>query len=181
MMSRYQHEVVLMKHADDFANNVWTAMCDLYRAPAVAQLCVRLQDRYGVDVPLLLLLFHADQWEMECEIKAFLTDAALWREDVVRPLRTIRQAMKGSFTEHDEVQLREAVKALELRAEHIHVSRLARSFLLHAKATGASRMSETYLERCGVPQSERETALAVFQAAALGSNVQDHDEERKQR
>lgn len=164
-----------MKHADDFASKSWTAMVNLYRTTAVSQLCVRLQDAHSVDVPLLLFLFHADQWGMGSDIKdfnAFLTDAVLWREDVVKPLRTIRQAMKGSFTEHDEVQLREAVKALELRAEHIHVSRLARSFLLHAKATGASRMSETYLERCGLPEGEREAALAIFQAAANGSNVQ---------
>lgn len=170
-----------MKHTDEFASNAWTAMVDLYRTPAVCQLCVHLQDVYGVDVPLLLFLFHADQCGMGSEIKdfnAFLTDAALWREDVVKPLRTIRQAMKGSFTEHDEVQLREAVKALELRAEHIHVSRLARSFLLHAKTMGASQMSKTFLQRCGVPEGERKAALLVFQAAANGANNQNHDEGR---
>lgn len=165
-----------MTNADEFAAKVWTAMCDLYRTPAVAQLCVGLQDTFGVDVPLLLLLFHADQWAMGSEINALLTDAASWREDVVKPLRTIRQTMKGQYTEDDEVQLREAVKALELRAEHVHVSRLARSFLLHTTTTGASQMSDAYLQRCGVPESEREAALLIFKAAAKNSNVQDHDE-----
>lgn len=164
-----------MKNADEFAAKVWTAMCDLYRTPAVAQLCVGLQDTFGVDVPLLLLLFQADQLRMGSEITALLTDALLWREDVVKPLRTIRQTMKGQYTEDDEVQLREAVKALELRAERVHVSRLARSFLLHANATGESQMSDAYLQRCGVPDDERQAALAIFEVAAKNSHLQDHD------
>ncbi|WP_233741633.1 TIGR02444 family protein [Agrobacterium vitis] len=182
MMNRYQHEVAVMKNADDFANNAWTAMCTLYRAPEVSQLCVRLQDAYGIDVPLLLLLFYADQQEIGTDIKdlnAFLTDAASWREDVVKPLRTIRQGMKGRYTEHNEVQLREAVKAMELRAEQVHVSRLARSFLLHAKPTGRPQMCGAYLHSCGVPEGERMAALLVFQTAADVSHIQDHDEGRR--
>ncbi|MGV2071205.1 TIGR02444 family protein [Agrobacterium vitis] len=182
MINRYQHEVAVMKNADDFANNAWTAMCNLYRAPKVAQFCVRLQDAYGIDVPLLLLLFYADQQGIGTDIQdlnAFLTDATSWREDVVKPLRTIRQGMKGRYTEHDEVQLRTAIKALELQAEQVHVSRLARSFMLHAKPTGTSRMCGAYLLGCCVPEDECVEALLVFQTAADGSQIQEHDEGRR--
>ncbi|BCH57172.1 TIGR02444 family protein [Agrobacterium vitis] len=171
-----------MKNADDFATNAWTAMCDLYRAPAVSQLCVHLQDEYGVDVPLMLLMFYADQQKIGMEIKdldAFLTDAASWREDVVKPLRTIRQGMKGRYTGHDEVQLRDAVKALELRAEQVHVSRLARSFLRHARPTEPRQMCDAYLLGYGVPEDERVAVLRVFQTAVDDAHIQDHDEERR--
>ncbi|WP_234892679.1 TIGR02444 family protein [Agrobacterium vitis] len=182
MINRYQHEVAVMQNAEDFANNAWTAMCNLYRAPKVAQFCIRLQDTYGIDVPLLLLLFYADQQGIGTDIQdlnAFLTDAASWREDVVKPLRTIRQGMKGRYTEHDEVQLRETVKALELRAEQVHVSRLARSFMSHAKPTDESQATETYLESCGVPEGQRGAALLFFQAAAHGAHIQNHDQGRR--
>ncbi|KAA3505450.1 TIGR02444 family protein [Agrobacterium vitis] len=171
-----------METADHFANNAWTAMCALYRTPEVAQLCVHLQDAYGIDVPLLLLLFHADQQKIGLDINdlnAFLTDATSWREDVVKPLRTIRQGMRGRYTEHDEVQLRTAVKALELQAEQVHVSRLARSFMPHAKPTERTQMCDGYLLDCCVPEGERIEALRVFQSAVDGAHIQDNDEERR--
>ncbi|NSZ20044.1 TIGR02444 family protein (plasmid) [Agrobacterium vitis] len=171
-----------MKNADDFTNNAWATMCNLYRAPNVAQFCIRLQDAYGIDVPLLLLLFYADQQGIGTDIQdlnAFLTDAASWREDVVKPLRTIRQGMKGRYTEHDEVQLRTAIKALELQAEQVHVSRLARNFMAHAKPTERTQMCDAYLLGCGVPEGESAAALMVFKTSVDDTHIQDHDEERR--
>ncbi|NTF10405.1 TIGR02444 family protein [Agrobacterium rubi] len=167
-----------MQTSAEFSIRAWKAMCHLYGRSEVSQLCVSLQDSYGVDVPLLLLLLHAEQQQLSIDIddfRALLTDADAWRGDVVKPLRTVRQAMKGRYVEQNEVRLRDAVKALELQAEQVHVSRLAQSFMAYAKPMAASRMSAAYLQNCDVPTDECETALAVLKAAADQSHFQDLD------
>jgi uncharacterized protein (TIGR02444 family) len=168
-----------MQTADEFVTRAWTAIGDLYRRPSVSQLCLGLQETYGVDVPLLLFLLHAEQNSMGVDtddFTKFLTNAHAWREDAVKPLRTIRQSMKGRYAEQDEIDLRDAVKALELKAEQIHVSRLARSFMAHAKPMAASGMSAAYLHNCGVPADACEKALAALKATDDDPHFQDHDE-----
>ena len=104
----------------------WAFALAIYARPGVAEACLALQNEAGVDVMLLLtttfaavkhrLLLTAD------EIKALDEACRPWREEIVRPLRTIRSGLKSgpqpAPSEATE-RFRSQVKALELAAERL--------------------------------------------------------------
>lgn len=157
------------RKAEDFAELAWTRICAVYAEPGLANACIELQDAYGVDVPLLLLLDHADRLGFGIsapDFAAFLKASAMWQGDVVAPLRAIRRDMKGRYGSAEDLALREAVKGLELQAERIEVRRLS-DLLMQTKMTGeAAQMSDAYLEQHSVPEDERTKVMALLNAAA---------------
>lgn len=151
-----------------FTTNVWPNMILLYADSRISQLCLSLQDEFDADVPVLLLLVIADRRGISCEDEAFdqfLTDAATWRELVVRPLRTLRRAMKGRCEAGAETALREDIKRVELQAERLHVARLAEAFPV-SPAAGNSKhdLADRYLIERGVPDEQRRDCLSLFDA-----------------
>jgi hypothetical protein len=71
----------------------WTFIITLYGDPVVQQICLRLQDGFGVDVSFLLtLLWYAAQGVGfdDGDVAALDQAIASWRSEVVQPLRTIR-------------------------------------------------------------------------------------------
>ena len=104
----------------------WAFALAIYARPGVAEACLSLQNEAGVDVMLLLtttfaavkhrLLLTAD------EIRALDEACRPWREEIVRPLRTVRSGLKSgpqpAPSEATE-RFRSQVKALELAAERL--------------------------------------------------------------
>lgn len=110
----------------------WQFALGVYGKPGVAECCLSLQDRYGVDINVLLMaLFSAHVRD------AALDDGALsdidravraWRDEVVRPLRSIRRRLKHGPTPAPNMateSLRTAVKDVELHAEQIEMAVIA--------------------------------------------------------
>lgn len=104
---------------------LWPFMLKNYAAPGVAPACLRLQETYGLDIPLFLAVLHGAVLGKALDavaIRALDASCAEWRQSVIRPLRRIRTMMKS-----DDVlawnarvpALREAIKAQELMAERI--------------------------------------------------------------
>jgi len=103
----------------------WAFALAIYAKPGVAEACLTLQDRAGVDVMLLLATtFAAVKHRLLLtpdEIRALDEACRLWREQIVWKLRAIRIELKSgpqpapSATE----QFRSQVKALELAAEKL--------------------------------------------------------------
>ena len=99
-------------------NSFWHFSLRTYAARGVADECLALQERYGIDVNVLLfcawlgaerrIVMNMDEIE-SCE-----RAVANWYARAVKPLRVARQAMKG-LAETEAV--RTQVKALELEAE----------------------------------------------------------------
>ncbi|MBO9123915.1 MULTISPECIES: TIGR02444 family protein [unclassified Rhizobium] len=151
-----------------FTTNVWPNIILLYADSRIAQLCLSLQDEFDADVPVLLLLVIADRRGMSCEHEAFdkfLADAASWRELVVRPLRTLRRAMKGHCAAGAETALRGDIKRIELQAERVHVARLAEAFPVSpARGTREHDLADRYLIERGVPGEQRRDCLSLFDA-----------------
>src|SRR5690606_17504008 len=115
----------------DFPGRAWPDMCAAYRDAALAQACLDLQEGFGADVPLLLVLCLADRAGHGIGrdgLDALVEASADWREAVIRPLRRARQAMKGRFGAPAELALRSDIKRLELEAERLHVQRLTEAF-----------------------------------------------------
>ncbi|GGB29233.1 hypothetical protein GCM10011505_08260 [Tistrella bauzanensis] len=70
----------------------------VYARPCAAPVCLAVQDRFGADVPLILMLHHAAATgrQLDRHGVAALDDAlAGWRAQVVRPLRTLRRQLRG--------------------------------------------------------------------------------------
>lgn len=115
-------------------NPFWDFSLNAYDRTGVAEACLALQERYGIDVNLLL--FSA--WAGYCghrlsgqQMAEIVTTAAAWQVEVVRPLRAVRSWLKGQIqlTEVLSESLRGEVKALELQAE------MLQQLLLHQHLT----------------------------------------------
>ncbi len=108
-------------------SDLWHFMERIYAAPGVATACLRLQDRNGVDVPLLLASIYAAGTGCPVgseEVQRFDRICADWRREVIHPLRRVRRRMKQSEwmqTLEPAPEFRENVKRLELRGEQIQV------------------------------------------------------------
>ncbi|MBN9600275.1 MAG: TIGR02444 family protein [Afipia sp.] len=107
------------------ATSFWHFSLSFYAAPSVAETCLDLQDRLGMDVNLVLYLL----WRAHCgrrlsadDITSVIDLIAAWQENVVRPLRGVRRFLKTPDTAWpaaDVEQLRQRIKAQELEAERL--------------------------------------------------------------
>jgi len=108
------------------SQNFWPFSVELYARDGVADACLELQSRFGVDVNLLLFCYwFADQYgELDDELlEQLCIFSTLWRQQVVQPLRDVRNWMKDNSpvleaTEDSQYsRLRERIKFDELAAE----------------------------------------------------------------
>jgi uncharacterized protein (TIGR02444 family) len=109
----------------------WDFSVATYGQEGVAPACLSLQDRYGLDVNLLLYCCWsgARGVRLSAAELALLIDAVrAWQTEVVRRLRAVRRFLKagGSGAPPDQAEaLRQRVAAVELDAEHMEQLLLA--------------------------------------------------------
>ena len=103
---------------------LWAFSLAVYGSDGVADECLDLQERLGLDVNILLFAAYigaAEGVKLEVsDIAAANAEVAHWRGDIVRPLRHARRALKPTSAEG----LRAQVKAAELEAEKIEQAML---------------------------------------------------------
>src|SRR3954454_23743461 len=155
----------------------WHFSLGLYRAPGVADACIRLQDEAGVDVNLLFfLLWNASLKRRlsSAEVQALDSRVAGWRNTAVIPLREIRRALKSTpgLIEPGAAELfRTRVKGLELEAERLQQETLFG--LTQSTAWGESAASAAAAARANLaayaqysnrnfPDAPVDTILAAF-------------------
>ncbi len=103
---------------------LWDFAVALYARPGVASACLRLQNRHGVDVPLLLAaIWHAAAGRGVLDRRRCATWRAVarrWHRRAIGPLRAARNAIKADATRDPAVAaLRKAILAAELEAERL--------------------------------------------------------------
>lgn len=109
------------------SDDVWSYALKLYARPGVEAACLTLQEA-GADVCLLL----ASAWLGSAgvafslpRVRVLESTAREWREEVVGPLRSLRQRWRESAKQDIELaSLRERIKQLELEAEKVLLERL---------------------------------------------------------
>lgn len=145
--------------SDPMKNPFWDFSVSAYRIDGVAEACLRLQDRHGVDVNLFFYFCWLggvrDSALESAEIMAVQEATAGWRDQVVRPLREVRRHMKSGYPGMDAgavESLRTEVKRIELQSE-----RQQQDFLY----TMARNSKET-------------TELSVMAAARADRNVRQY-------
>lgn len=112
------------------AGGFWAFSLAVYDRPGVAPACLALQDRHGLDVNLLLFCCWAASKGIGLDrqsLGAAESAVASWRNQIVRPLRSLRQRLKrgmAGFPEAELTALRHKVLEIELEAERIEQGRL---------------------------------------------------------
>lgn len=103
---------------------LWAFSLAVYGRDGVADECLDLQERLGLDVNILLFAAFVGAVETvrleSQDIAAAGAAVADWQSEIVRPLRHVRRALKPMSTEG----LRAQVKAAELEAEKIELAML---------------------------------------------------------
>lgn len=105
--------------------DLWEFSLWVYHRPGVVAACLRLQERYGADVNILLFAL----WLGQCGetlssalLRQLTTRACEWHDMVVRPLRRVCRALKPSTFPVQETTLegfRETLKSHEIDAEKL--------------------------------------------------------------
>jgi uncharacterized protein (TIGR02444 family) len=116
------------RHATE-EDPLWRFSLGFYAVPRVARALITLQDRDGLDVNLILfaLWLGLSGYGLLDRDALAAADQAVRaiRTEIVEPLRTLRRRLKGN-PDTSVQKLREDVKELELAAERVVQSRLAR-------------------------------------------------------
>lgn len=103
----------------------WRFSLAFYRKPSVAEACLALQDRAGVDVNVLLFLLwlaHARRRLSPDDVQLVDDRVGAWRSAAVLPLRALRRRLKGhaSLGSDGAVEdLRTRIKGIEMEAERL--------------------------------------------------------------
>jgi uncharacterized protein (TIGR02444 family) len=149
-------------------NPFWDFSLDVYAQEGVAEACLRLQDKFGYDVNLLLFALWAGRCRgaaiTESDWRDLIESTRLWREDVIRPLRRARRALKTASLDADWGQwggLRQRVQDIELECE-----RVEQDFLLSKLGTSV----ESGLE--GIWPSENFHNLSAVMGVSLDALAQ---------
>ncbi|MBI3702368.1 MAG: TIGR02444 family protein [Rhizobiales bacterium] len=148
---------------------LWAFALAVYGSDGVADDCLDLQERLGLDVNILLFAAFLGTVEgvgLEVsDIAAASAEVAHWQAEIVRPLRHVRRTLKPMRAEG----LRAQVKAAELEAEKIEMAMLWQ--WSRAELAGRQRADDvlaanlrTVLEFYGANQAE--AALPRLLAAA---------------
>ena len=143
-------------------NDFWRFSLKVYDQKGVADECLALQDRHGVNVNLLLFCAWIGTQAIILDrngIEAATKIVVRWDAMVVRPLRIARQEMKA---DPDMAAVRARVKALEIAAEQIEQAML----FAHARSTTSARAQHGDAIAHNVNQYVAVATNAAFSEAA---------------
>jgi len=158
----------------------WDFTLKLYGKPGVSPALIGLQDRLGADVNLLLFCCWAGSRGLELtEGDLLAADAAVrgWREQVVEPLRGVRNRIKagiaGGVPTDAAMAYRKRVLELEIAgeeaAQHAIAASTAGSKAEGAPSAAARRSLDRYLARLGKPATAADRdAVGAIVAACFG-------------
>lgn len=154
-------------HSDE-----WRHVQTSYARPGVAQACLLLQDRLGVDVLVLLHLTYVcgqhPQSLNEGQIAAADAVVRDWRDQVVRPLRAARRAIPKDDPRTQA--LRDAVQQAELGAEQ-HALFLLAGMPLATDDTPPAADPGSPTTRVATFYAQRSGSLAELSAAEIGHAI----------
>jgi uncharacterized protein (TIGR02444 family) len=126
---------VVLQAMSAAAESFWKFSLVLYGRPGVAPALIRLQDRLGLDVNMLLYCcwIGSDGRSLTAaELAAVEAAVEPWQAQVVRPLRSLRRQLKGGFGDlpADRVEAyRKRLNELEIEGERI--AQEAMAVMLH--------------------------------------------------
>ncbi len=151
----------------ELENPFWAFSLAVYGRPGVAEACLALQDRRGLDVNLLLFCCWAGSGGRRLGARDMdRLEAAVgdWQRTVVAPLRAVRRRLKqpGEGAGGETAGLRQAVKDCEFEAERIEQA------MLHAALDG---LPDGLGERADPAACAAANLTAYLEAAGLEADT----------
>jgi uncharacterized protein (TIGR02444 family) len=144
-------------------NPLWDYSVAIYGRPGVEDACLALQDQAGADVGMMLFLCWIAQSGRgrmtRAEVQKAMAVVAVWRVQVLAPLRRVRRRVKANGTS-GEPALHKKLLEVELDAERIEQVRLYTTMTrdpvtLHGtpetREADARYNCGLYFEEAGVP------------------------------
>ncbi len=104
-----------------YDNEFWRFSLAVYSRVGVAEECLALQEIAGADVNVLLFCAWTGMQAIVLsreDIEQALRLVVAWQDNVVRPLRRVRQSMKA-LEHHESESFSARVKSIEIEAEQI--------------------------------------------------------------
>lgn len=157
------------------ANAFWSYSLSVYRRADVADACLALQERCGVDVNLLLYccwLGHTGRALDKRSLRAAIAAVADWQAEAIKPLRQARRALKkapNGLPAGWAGQLRKRIGALELDLEYLEQRLLADAaqalpptWRSHVPRTATAASLTRYLALLGVPGGQADAQVAIL-------------------
>ncbi len=152
----------------NYDNEFWRFSLAVYNQAEVAKECLALQDVLGLDVNILLFCAWRGTQSVALQredIEAALRTVAAWQDEVVRPLRAVRQRTKALSGDGN---FRAGIKDAEIKAEQIEQAML---FALSQQLQGRRSIEgdaiamnvHRYIEMKS-PASSQESAAQLIQA-----------------
>jgi uncharacterized protein (TIGR02444 family) len=149
---------------------------DLYSRPGVSEACLLLQDRCGVNIPVLLTAaWLGRRGATVTRTVVREADAAVrdWQDEIVGPLRAVRRRLRlgpRPAPQERTERLREMVKRAELSAEFIELSALedfAVAIPVHGERPDAAGLLSTVVAfySDGPIQGDHSEAIEIIAAA----------------
>jgi uncharacterized protein (TIGR02444 family) len=124
----------MAENVADLETPFWAFSLAVYAADGVAEECLALQERLNLDVNLLLFAAYTGAVEgvrlAPPDVAAANVAVSDWHNEIVRPIRRARQALKAPSTDVDNplqasnATLRLQVKRAELESEKIEQAML---------------------------------------------------------
>ena len=161
------------------ANPFWCFSLDVYERRGVAEACLSLQDREGLDVNILLFCCWAGyrgQVLSRAQIRHLAVNTENWQANVVKRLRASRTWMKHAPVESpfmssaDVEALRQRVKDVELAAERLQQEMLHELMPIGAGETSIDALVTNFhnyfavLERTPGPEDTADLVAIVLAA-----------------
>jgi uncharacterized protein (TIGR02444 family) len=164
-------------------NPFWTFSLDVYARAGVAEECLGLQARHGIDVNALLFCAWAGRRALlsERQVAGIVARVEAWQQRTVLPLRTVRQTLKEMVAIGEPVTtLRKDVAAVELKAEQIEQAMLFADAAALLEGAGAARAAEAVPANlaCFLSHHGAAVAAAGQLAAAARAFAAEHPAER---
>lgn len=105
---------------DEPPTGFWGFSLATYADPAVARVCLALQDEHGLDVNMLLFCLYAGSHGRSLsadDLARFDATIGPWRHQVVEPLRAVRRWVRSAPQAQSAGALRQQLLDTELAAE----------------------------------------------------------------
>jgi uncharacterized protein (TIGR02444 family) len=138
----------------ELENDLWTFANSFYLQEGVAPACLLLQDRFALNVNVLLLgLFALLRRGISLSTEDLSTACDLvdlWHKRIVKPLRDLRIRLKTGPKPAPSAatsELRGHIKAVELEAERIELATLADCLSRHTRSAPTADGVDTVLTR----------------------------------
>ena len=104
-----------------YDNEFWRFSLAVYSRAGVAEECLALQEIAGADVNVLLFCAWTGTQAIVLsrdDIEQALRLVVAWQDNIIRPLRGVRQSMKA-LEHHESESFSARVKSIEIEAEQI--------------------------------------------------------------